>query len=412
MYRVLLADDEPLILSGLQSMLPWESLGCTVAGAVRNGVQALEVLEAQRPDIVICDITMPLMNGLELLAQAAERYPETVFVMLTNHGQFDLAQEALRGRAVDYLLKIDLDEQKLEQAVHRAIREREKRRSLTAAQADALPAGEDMLSSLVDALLSGRGETAAAAAAELQQRGMTERCGLAEILLDPAQIPSIATFSPEERRRLFDFHHKLVDDMARRLFFAGGYLLFPRRQDQLLLFVWGLESGDIFTRFQLKLASVLGNISQMQARLLATEIVGDGDLSALRRQLLCLEAEFSLSPRAVIQYSQSMSKTDYVDAAKQYVERHILERISVQDAAAAIGITPNYLSSLFKRQLGQNFMDFVNKAKVEYACSLLQHNGHLVYEVSHMLGYDNAYYFSKVFKRYTGMTPTEYQNRG
>ena len=71
----------------------------------------------------------------------------------------------------------------------------------------------------------------------------------------------------------------------------------------------------------------------------------------------------------------------------------------VQDAAAAIGITPNYLSSLFKRQLGQNFMDYVNATKVKYACALLRDGKHMVYEVSHILGYDNAYYFTKVFKR-------------
>ena len=81
----------------------------------------------------------------------------------------------------------------------------------------------------------------------------------------------------------------------------------------------------------------------------------------------------------------------------------------MQDVAAAIGITPNYLSSLFKRQLGQNFMDYVNATKVKYACTLLQDGKHMLYEVSHMLGYDNAYYFTKVFKRYMKLTPTEYQ---
>ena len=106
-----------------------------------------------------------------------------------------------------------------------------------------------------------------------------------------------------------------------------------------------------------------------------------------------------------------MGKADYVAAAKRYVEGHILERVLVQDVAAAIGITPNYLSSLFKKQLGQNFMDYVNATKINCACTLLRGGKHLVYEVSHMLGYDNAYYFTKVFKRYMKITPTEYQAR-
>lgn len=148
----------------------------------------------------------------------------------------------------------------------------------------------------------------------------------------------------------------------------------------------------------------------MQVNLLVTEIVSGERLKELRIQLVGLRSEFSIAPRPVIHYSQSLVKSDYVEAAKRYVENHILERVSVQDVASAIGITPNYLSSLFKRQLGQNFIDYVNATKIKHACILLRNNKHLVYEVSHMLGYDNAYYFTKVFKRYMGVTPTEYQS--
>lgn len=255
MYHVLLADDEPIILSGLQSMLDWEQLDCTVCGAARNGRQAMEIVAARRPDIVICDINMPLCTGLELLESCARQYPEVVFIMLTNHQDFHMAQQSLRGRAVDYLLKID----------------------------------------------------------------------------------------------------------------------------------------------------------QMKISILATAVFSGQELTQLRVQLDRLKREYAISPQPFLCYAQSMGKGDYVSAAKRYVDAHILERVSVQDAAAAIGITPNYLSSLFKRQLGQNFMDYVNATKVKYACTLLRDGKHMVYEVSHMLGYDNAYYFTKVFKRYMKMTPTEYQ---
>ena len=132
MYRVLLADDEPIILSGLQSMLDWERLDCAVCAAARDGQQALELVEARRPDIVVCDINMPRLTGLELLEACAQRYPELVFIMLTNHQDFHMAQQSLRNRAVDYLLKIDLDEEKLARSLRLAIDECEKRRRLLA----------------------------------------------------------------------------------------------------------------------------------------------------------------------------------------------------------------------------------------------------------------------------------------
>ena len=147
----------------------------------------------------------------------------------------------------------------------------------------------------------------------------------------------------------------------------------------------------------------------MGLSILATGVLSKQGLVELRLQVEILRREFALSPQPFLNWSQSMGRGDYVAAAKRYVDSHILERVLVQDVAAAIGITPNYLSSLFKRQLGQNFMDYVNATKVKYACTLLRDGKHMVYEVSHMLGYDNAYYFTKVFKRYMNMTPTEYQ---
>ena len=64
MLRILLVDDEPLVLIGLQGMLEWEKLGYTICGTARNGRQALELIEREKPDIVVADVKMPLMDGL------------------------------------------------------------------------------------------------------------------------------------------------------------------------------------------------------------------------------------------------------------------------------------------------------------------------------------------------------------
>lgn len=337
MYRVLLADDEPIILSGLQSMLSWERLDCTVCGTARNGRQALELVEARRPDIVICDINMPLLTGLELLETCARRWPDIVFIMLTNHQDFHMAQQSLRGRAVDYLLKIELDEEKLERSMRMAINEREKRRRLfQPAPAQPGPDPAEAAARQAAALLSPEGGyEAERAIAALEALGAGTGCAAVLLVMDPAAVPNISSFIGEERKRLFSFHRSLALDTAQKVFQGVGWTPLPpekAKEDTAALFLWGLEDDRPIAQFQTRLA-------------------------------------------------------------------------------AAIGITPNYLSSLFKRQLGQNFMDYVNATKVKYACALLQDGTHMVYEVSHMLGYDNAYYFTKVFKRYMKMTPKEYQSR-
>ena len=414
MYRVLLADDEPIILSGLQSMLNWERLDCTVCGAARNGQQALELVEARRPDIVICDINMPLLTGLELLETCAQRWPDIVFIMLTNHQDFHMAQQSLRGRAVDYLLKIELDEEKLERSIHTAIDEREKRLRLfqpTAAQRPEDPA--EAVARQAAALLSPEGGLKAERAiAALEALGAGKGCAAVLLVMDPAAVPSIGSFTEEERSRLFRFHRNLALDTAQKVFQGVDFVSLPSeagREGTASLFLWGLEEDRPIAQFQARLAAAVREISQVRLSVLATGVLSGRELAGLRLQTELLRREHALSPRPFLCYTQSLGKGDYVAAAKRYVEDHILERVLVQDVAAAVGITPNYLSSLFKRQLGQNFMDYVNATKVRYACALLRDGGHMVYEVSHILGYDNAYYFTKVFKRYMKLTPTEYQ---
>ena len=84
MLKILLADDEPLVLIGLQGMLEWESLGCTICGTARNGRLALEAIEREKPDIVIADVRMPVMDGLCLAQECCKKGPLPVFIMLTS----------------------------------------------------------------------------------------------------------------------------------------------------------------------------------------------------------------------------------------------------------------------------------------------------------------------------------------
>ena len=85
MFKVLLADDEPLVLIGIQGMIDWGGLGWEVAGTARNGSEALRLIGETQPDLVLCDIRMPVMDGLELAAQCRETDEALpVFIMLTN----------------------------------------------------------------------------------------------------------------------------------------------------------------------------------------------------------------------------------------------------------------------------------------------------------------------------------------
>lgn len=105
MYRVLLVDDELEIRTGLKLKIDWSALGYAVAGEAQDGREALALLEAERYDLILTDIRMPVMSGLELLKQCAENYPQTKAVVLSGYDDFHFVKAALQCGAKDYLLK-------------------------------------------------------------------------------------------------------------------------------------------------------------------------------------------------------------------------------------------------------------------------------------------------------------------
>lgn len=525
MYQVLLVDDEPLILAGIKFMIDWQKNGCQIVDTAGNGQQALEKLRALHPDIVICDIAMPVLSGIDLLRHAAKESPETVFIMLTNHQDFQLARTSLRYRSVDYLLKTDLDEATLEASLTRAKAERDSRRRL--ARADAV---EDYLASNRQALLENAflsviqaqpGSSCASAAGVLEDNGALNSYAVVYLPIRFDTVPGYAGFDSGERARLFNWEKELCEKLARNLF--DGFVLLspdaPAQSEALYLLCWGLpaQGWDAKVRtYAEKVISASGTITQVKPCSLCTRrFEGSAELDECRAEVfamrdhyyltgasrkffdelpavewgrlslagfgdrlqaevrgknaaacgllmdraidrvrtvphqksqalwLCGEIQMVLSAQLgdsfrkeglsieqlstreqvltwlqkvknelVEQLAQSgHSRSALVEKARQYVQDNVDKHIMLQDVADYVCISPGYLSALFKKQYNQNFVDYINEVKTKRACKLIQEGKYRIYEISYMLGFENAYYFTRVFKRHTGMTPTEYQKQ-
>lgn len=116
MLKVVIADDEPIVLEGLRWMIDWEKLGFELVGAANDGEDALKLIGECRPDLVITDIRMPVVDGLALIHQASERYPRTKFIILSGYLDFEYARQAIRYGVSNYLTK-PLDDRELHAAV-------------------------------------------------------------------------------------------------------------------------------------------------------------------------------------------------------------------------------------------------------------------------------------------------------
>lgn len=105
MYQIMLVEDEMLVRESMAQNTNWDKFGFAPPHVFENGRQALEQLESVLPDVVITDICMPFVDGLELARNIYEKFPDTIVVVLTGFSEFSYAQKAIRYHVHDYLLK-------------------------------------------------------------------------------------------------------------------------------------------------------------------------------------------------------------------------------------------------------------------------------------------------------------------
>lgn len=524
MYKILIVDDETIILSGIKFLIDWEKNDCAILDTARNGRDALEKIRSCPPDIVLCDINMPVMDGIELLKRVNETHPAVVFLLLTNLQEFHLAKDALRYRAVEYLLKNQLDAPMLEEALAKAKKECDRRTSLSQADTldyyDTVRQRELIQNACLELLFSPDAAALSHAGTILAEHRMLDGYGILYIPFNFATLPDAGSLTHESKTSLTQWEKELSTRLADNLF-GKRYLYVPTGQnDCLTLFLWGQGSDweEQIALFASKFASASENITQIQPVVCKTPcFFGPGQLEACReayfyrletfylnedtsadfpagkrpafeplgltgigsqleaelnsRNLtgchLLLDKAISRLEQTVHQKSQAvwlcnelyrsaakalsgtfsdpggyaqikalmtrrqviawieklrLSLTDAlwqqanyksapVEKARQYVLDHVEEHISLQDVADAACISPGYLSTLFKKQYSQSFVSFINQAKIERACVLIAEKKFLISEIAFRLGFENAYYFTKVFRRYTGMTPSEWEKK-
>lgn len=166
MYRVVLVDDEHLIVEGLSKVVKWESLGCQVVGTASDGREGLALIRQEKPDMVLTDIRMPNMDGLTMLAALQSEFPQMQVTVLTAYRDFDYAQRAINLGVCRYLLKPSKMNE-LEEAI-RTMKER----------LDNLPAAEEPPA---EADPGEAGSFIVRAALDYMRQHCTERISLADV---------------------------------------------------------------------------------------------------------------------------------------------------------------------------------------------------------------------------------------
>ncbi len=151
MYRVVIIDDEPIILKGLSETVPWRKYGCEVVGTARNGQEGLAMIRRLRPHMIFSDIYMPKMDGLTMAAAMKSEFEDTELTILTGYQEFELARQSIRLGVTRFLVKPSNMEE-LEEAVA-AMAARLKKKGITGEKSDPEEYTESVSNETADAFL-------------------------------------------------------------------------------------------------------------------------------------------------------------------------------------------------------------------------------------------------------------------
>ncbi|MDO4268977.1 MAG: response regulator [Eubacteriales bacterium] len=525
MIKLLIVDDEPLVQIGIKSMLNWQELGIEVCGTAVNGQAALDMIREYAPELVITDIKMPIMNGLDLAKACRDEFgPIPLFIFLTSYEEFQLVRRALSYQAVDYLVKLELDAESLETSVKRALsRLKELQESEAYRQSDGRPLLQSyndkffmrLLHNLFDSreqfmiqakdlkldfsdqcyiachgeihssaqLDSARQMNLYSSSLQVVQEIFGKYAPCYVISLDKIHFAAVFHFpsmekadmtavqdaaanacsmvhnyfnvwltlgtgsavddplkisvSYQESRQAFNLatreeqvvpFSRVTEESMKNSFnitlFKGALTRAFEEFDTDVLYSTLSEITGLFSanpQRQLQALDAACNILYLALSLLPggeetlQEIFAaypDGYRSIYRLKTVPEVIKWLNTLRDglcdVLKNRRKTYKDHVITNVQKYIGSHVEERLSLNDVSAVFGLSPNYLSALFKKTCNIGFTEYVTQKKIGRAKALLLEQDLKIYEVADRLGFESAFYFSKVFKKVEGVSPRDF----
>ena len=395
--KVLIADDESIIRNGIRSTVDWKRLGLEAVDTASNGPEAYGKIVAWKPDIVLIDIKMPGMDGLEIIARSPPDVPPWAYVILSGYGEFPFAQKALQLGVRHYLLK-PVDRELLEKTlaeVRDRVREegaRARERAETGSRLSAaLPlARKELLAKCLEDSLSERER-------DLLRHGLQPATGVFLVLIDGTGC---------SQALLDGIRRSIGRRTAPEILIAGAVL--DHRVALLCLSGTGMEDEGLAERARVCAAEMApGSLPCASAR------GAFKDVRSLYRS--CRERFGTAGVEAGEGRDASGPRSEAVGRLLDFLERNYQEE-SIRLGKLAhdeLHLNPDYLGKLFKAEMRVSFSRYLNGLRVERAKEYLrQHPDAPIHETAfrHGFGY-NVQYFSRVFKNLAGTTPQEFRAR-
>ena len=411
LYTVVVADDEDELREAVCTMIPWRDYGFRLVGSASNGLDALQLVEQHEPDLLLTDIRMPFISGIELARQVREVRPATNIAFLSGYDDFEYAKQAIQYNIISYMLK-PLTIEGLG-AELRTIRQKIDAQFAMFRQA-AKSDGPDLRAAMLMPLVL---DDYADPEGDAQMEAYARQCGL---LRDAEDRPSYTVMVSS-----------LLDGEGNNSTTPSFVASVDRLAGKYLRSVSFFASGKV-------ISVLLGNPSDFQEYLhiladeipqMASRVLGKRCRIGVSREVRALSGLHTAYREAM----EALRQGDGTEGGAQFIsdlspaarggsllckraldalDQHYMDAdLSLVSLSGVLDVSPNHLSACIKKYTGETFINILIRKRMEAARELLCTSGLKIQEVSQRCGYTDQHYFSYCFKKYCGESPNAMRRR-
>lgn len=397
MWKLVIADDEPKIRRGIENILNWSEFGIEIVGQAEDGEIALEIIKENRPDIILLDINMPFLNGLDLLQKLQEIGNNGIVIIISGYDDFSYAQKALQFNVFDYILK-PVSKKNIEEIIIKVTNKLSERGK------------ENNYLEWVKRQLAENKEV-------LQKTFFSEWFN--NKLSDEQVLKEMSFFDIEFGRNIGIMVIKIVEKLnvevsfrnwsVELLEFAIANILNDGFKDLELKYIFNDDKKNII---------LVSKINDMGwwisiAKEMQKEIYKYLKCNVLIEQASVFNDVFKIKDeymKIMNSVNEKKKCSSMVLLAIKYIEdNYYSNELSINYISNKLEVTSSYLSKLLKKETGLSFIDYLTKIRIKKAMYIMEDPAVKIYDVAELVGYSNQHYFCRAFKKVVGVSPTEYK---
>jgi len=398
-FNVIICDDEIIARETIRDVISWNSLGFVVVEMFEDGIPALEYLKNNPVDVVLTDIMMPKLSGVELSKIIYKNYPDIKVIIFSAFRDFEHAKAAVHYHVFDYISKpINYDELYISLENLRDVLLSQKLNSYFQAPSISMQRADY----LTEAFMTG--ENLERLSIDLKKTNMTidlTKCLCSHIFIKLLNYNNFFLKNPQQKKHTFN--NVLTNIIPSKM--KDNYYTILTTQDNITEIFAVCNKNISLEDFESNIKIFCERLCEDLKEFL--NIKAEYEIKQLCHSIQDINPELSN-----IYYKTKVSnQSDVVDKIIDYLQNHYMEDITLENLSKEFFIYPNRISILFRKNTNRNYNDFLTDIRINKAKQLLRETGEKISVICEAVGYSSEKYFSRNFKNQVGLSPAEYRKK-